>query len=428
MSASPLRRLAAGILLCLITGITLAEPQTLNIPQDNNGPDISIERYDADGQRLLLWLPGEWGVTPRQRPTAEALAAAGTEVWLPDLHSSYFIPTGRYSLNDIEAPVIVRLIDAALASGKQVYVMAAGRTTGLTLNAIRLWQEEHTQPASLMGAILLSPNLYLRTPQGGETAEFLPVVQASNTPIYLMQPENAAGYWRLKDTLQALSKGGSPVILQRLMGVSDGFNTRPETRAGEEEMTAQLPQLLEQGMTLLDHYGPTPMQPANLTQVARGAEHAPRGELLRSVPGGPLAPPLSLLKLNGGTLSLDQLKGKPVLVNFWATWCPPCVEEIPSLDRLYRQLHGQGFEVLGVAVGEPPETVRAFLADKAVSFPVLLDPEGTTFRAWQAYAFPTSLILDREHRIRYAVFGAFDWASGDVVRQLMPLVDARATN
>ena len=418
------RQLIGWLLLGILVGGVAAEPQTLNISQDEAGPDISVERYATPGRQLLLWLPGEHGISPRQNPTAETLADAGVEVWLPDLHSSYFIAPGRYSLNELEATVVVRLIDAALATGKQVYVMAAGRSAGMALNAIRLWQAEHSQPAALIGAVLLSPNLYLRTPQGGEDAEYLPVVGASNTPIYLLQPEDAAGYWRLKETLGTLSRGGAPVILQRLMGVSDGFNTRPDIRPGEAEMTAQLPQLLQQGLGLLDHYGPVPTQPAPLAQQALGAETAQREELLRAVSERPQAPALSLSDLDGQQLSLDQFKGRPVLVNFWATWCPPCVEEIPSLDRLRRQLHGKGFEILAVAVGEPPETVRDFLADKPVSFPVLLDPEGTTFRAWQAYAFPTSLILDREHRIRYAVFGAFDWASGDVIRQLTPLVDA----
>lgn len=421
-----MRSLTARLLTVLLTLWSLgavAAPADLLIDQGDAGPEISGDRYPATGQRLLLWLPSEFGISPRQAPTAEALAAAGVEVWLPDLHGSYFIPPGRYSLNGIEAAVVVRLIDAALATGKHVYLMAAGRVAGLALNGIRLWQAEHAGQAPLMGAVLVSPNLYLETPQGGQDARYLPVVQASNTPIYLLQPENAAGYWRLKKTLKALAKGGAPVVLQRLMGVSDGFNTRVDTRPGEEQMTARLPGLLEQGMMLLDRYGPVPDQPAPLAGAALGAKHAASRELLRPVPGQPAAPDLTLETLKGGTLSLASLKNRPVLVNFWATWCPPCVKEIPSLERLYREMQGRGFEVVAVAVGEPPEKVRAFLEDKPVSFPVLLDPDGNAFRAWQAYAFPTSLVLDRGHRIRYAVFGAFDWSSGDVLRALEPLMD-----
>ncbi len=411
-----------GGALLLLLG-TVAGAGSLLVSQGDGQPEISVETYPADGDRLVLWLPGEWGISPRQQPTAQALADTGIEVWLPDLHGSYFIPPGRYSLNEVAPATVVRLMDAALRTGKRVYVMAAGRVAGLTLNAIRLWQDEHARSAPLMGAVLISPNLYRRTPQGGEDAELLPVVKASNTPIYLMQPENAAGYWRVGRIRDALASGGSPVIVHRLSGVSDGFNTRPETRDGEEAMTARLPQMLADALRLLDHYGPVPERPAALTGEASGAQQASREELLRPVTSRPPAPPLSLQTLDGKTMSLEQLKGKAVLVNFWATWCPPCVEEIPSLDRLYRELRSQGFEILAVNVGESPRQVRNFLADKPVTFPVLLDPEGDTFRAWQAYAFPTSLVLDRQHRIRFAVFGAFDWASGDVIRQLQPLLD-----
>jgi len=109
-------------------------------------------------------------------------------------------------------------------------------------------------------------------------------------------------------------------------------------------------------------------------------------------------------------------------VNFWATWCPPCVKELPSLARLQSALQAEGFEVVTVAVGETPDQVRGFLADKPVNFPVLLDPEGKTFTAWRAYAFPTSMILDRQHHIRYAVFGALEWDSEEVKAQLRSLM------
>jgi thiol-disulfide isomerase/thioredoxin len=416
---------AALLILSAPLAAQATEVMPLSIDQGDTGPEIGGDDYVAKGNRLLLWLPGEHGISPRQRPTAKALAAAGIEVWMPDLHAAYFLPPGRNSLNEIEASVATRLIDAALASGKRVYVLAAGRSAGMALNAIRLWQGEHAASRPLMGALLLSPKLYLHTPQGGEDAKFLPVVHASNTPIYLLQPESAAGYWRLRQTMDALSTGGSPVILQRLMGVSDGFNTRLDVRPGEEKMTARLPQFLKQGMALLDSYGPVPDKPIALAGKALGAQQAKRHELLHKVADQPQAPSLALTTLDGKPLALDSLQGKVVLVNFWATWCPPCVKEVPSLERLYHELHARGFEIMAVAVGEPADKVRAFLADKPVSFPVLLDSEGAAFRDWQAYAFPTSLILDRQHRIRYAVFGAFDWASGDVLRELTPLLDER---
>jgi thiol-disulfide isomerase/thioredoxin len=151
-----------------------------------------------------------------------------------------------------------------------------------------------------------------------------------------------------------------------------------------------------------------------------------RSELLRPYADPKPAPPLQLPDLAGEVQRLSDLAGRVVLVNFWATWCPPCVEEIPSLQRLYQRLHPAGLEILAVDVGESAAQVRDFLAQRLphtqVGFPVLLDPEGVAFKAWQAYAFPTTLILDRRHRIRYAVFGAFAWDSPVVVATLHGLL------
>ena len=131
---------------------------------------------------------------------------------------------------------------------------------------------------------------------------------------------------------------------------------------------------------------------------------------------------MRLPTLRAGTIDLAELRGKVVLVNFWATWCPPCVEEIPSLQRLYRQLRSEGLEILAVDVGETVASMEAFLKDKPVDYPVLLDSDGEALRRWGVYAFPTTLVLDRAHRIRYAVFGAFDWNSQEVVDSLRPLL------
>jgi thiol-disulfide isomerase/thioredoxin len=135
------------------------------------------------------------------------------------------------------------------------------------------------------------------------------------------------------------------------------------------------------------------------------------------------APPLALPDLGGGRVDLATRRGHVVLVNFWATWCPPCVEEIPSLNRLHERLAPRGFEVLAVDVGETWEQVQDFLRERPVEFPVLLDTAGESFKRWRAYAFPTSLLLDRQHRVRYAVYGAFAWDSPEVVEIVSRLLD-----
>ena len=387
--------------------------------------DVPVVVAPAQGTRLVVWLPPEDGPGPRQLPTARALAAAGVEVWMPDLHAGWFLAPGGYSLADVPPEAVATLLDAAAATGKRVYVLAGGRAGQLALAAARAWQPQPGRRGELGGVVLLYPKLYGRTPQGGEDAHFAAVVRATNAPVFVMQPEHSSGWWRIADVAGALQTGGAPVYVQKLAGVSDGFEVRDETRPGEPEMTNRLPAMLGGALGLLDAYGPAPSAVAAHAGAGEAAGAEAGADLLRPVREPFAAPPLALRDLAGRPVDLAALRGQVVLVNFWATWCPPCVEEIPSLDRLHAQLAGRGFTVLAVDVGEDRATVERFLADRPVRFPVLLDPEGASFKTWKAYAFPTSVLLDRAHRARYAVYGAFAWDSPEVVRTIGGLLDER---
>ena len=412
------------LLLLVCTGPVLAE----YLVTTDAGDEIPVRIYPAEGEQLVVWLPAEFGVTPRRSAVAEALAQRGVEVWSPDLHSAWFLPVGRYSLNDVDPAAVSAVFGDAIAkTGKRVFLMAEGRGVALALASVRAWQQATDDTAALGGLLAVSPRLFVRTPQGGEAAEYLPISGASNLPIYILQPEDSGGFWRIGDDVRRLEQGGASVFLHRLPGVSDGFYARPEFTEAEGAMTGRLPGLLVQAMAQLEPYGGTPPEPAPLAGEARSPERPEGSALLRPYPGERAAPALALPSLRAGPVDLADLRGKVVMVNFWATWCPPCVEEIPSLQRLYRRLRPDGLEILAVDVGESAETLEAFLKDKPVDFPVLMDGDGSALRRWGVYAFPTTLVLDRRHRIRFAVFGAFDWNSDEVSRALQPLLlDAAA--
>ncbi len=129
---------------------------------------------------------------------------------------------------------------------------------------------------------------------------------------------------------------------------------------------------------------------------------------LKPLPPKP-APALDLPLLGGHRITLASLKGRVVLVNFWATWCPPCRKEMPSMERLQRDMANRPFTILAVNAGETPAAVQEFLQQVPVTFPIALDQDGRQIRAWRAFVFPTSYLVDKAGHIRYGLYGSIEW-------------------
>lgn len=134
-------------------------------------------------------------------------------------------------------------------------------------------------------------------------------------------------------------------------------------------------------------------------------------------------PAFELKDLSGRTHRLSDYRGSVVLVNFWATWCEPCRDEMPSIDRLREKLAGRPFVVLAVNVDEPESRIRKFLSLLPLGFPVLLDPGRTLTRTWNVRVLPASYLIGPDGRVRYTAVGELDWsASGPAgrVASLLP--------
>ncbi|HUK04497.1 MAG TPA: TlpA disulfide reductase family protein [Burkholderiales bacterium] len=136
---------------------------------------------------------------------------------------------------------------------------------------------------------------------------------------------------------------------------------------------------------------------------------------LRPWTGG-ATPPLALPDLAGRAHALEDYRGRVVLVNFWATWCEPCREEMPSIGKLRAGLAGRPFAVLAVNLGEPESRIRRFLEQVPMDFPVLLDRDSAAARAWRTRVLPASYLIGPDGRVRYAVIGEYDWTQ-DAARQ-----------
>jgi thiol-disulfide isomerase/thioredoxin len=132
------------------------------------------------------------------------------------------------------------------------------------------------------------------------------------------------------------------------------------------------------------------------------------------------APALRLEDLDEVEHDLAEYVGRLVLVNFWATWCPPCRREMPSMERLHQQLADQGLTVLAVNLGEDGDTVFAFTGqlEPSPTFPMLIDPDGKTAEAWGVRGLPTSFVVDPQGRIILRAVGGTELDDPDLMAEL----------
>jgi peroxiredoxin len=138
---------------------------------------------------------------------------------------------------------------------------------------------------------------------------------------------------------------------------------------------------------------------------------------------GDRAPEFRLSALDGRSVNLSDLRGKVVMVHFWATWCPPCVEEIPTLAKLYPQFAGADFEMLAVSVDEGgANAVSAFMLKNNLQVPVLLDPDRATANHYGTFKFPETYIVDRKGVVRYKMIGPRNWMDPESIQILKSII------
>ena len=387
--------------------------------------EVNIQQLGSDKDKnLLLWLPSESGLLPQEKKQAQQLATMGYSVWFADLLSAWFMPALASSIEQLPADQIAVLVEKSrLISKKKIYLVASGRGALLSLRVAHAWQQRYGDQATLGGVILISPKLFIETPEPGQPGELMPIVAQTNLPVFVLQPANSPWRWKLDRILPILEKSGSDVFTWVLEGVRDRFYYRADASFEEDRLAKQLPLLLKSSIDLLAHYNQGSRKiTTRLTQKPKVIE-GKKERLLRAYSGDAEPPLLQLKTLQGRDSGLKDYKGEVVLVNFWASWCPPCVHEMPSMQKLSEHFKGQAFEILAVNMAEDERTVKAFLREKVkVKFPILMDLDGQTLRRWQVFAFPTSYVIDKQGKIRLALFGAIDWMQADVVQQLETLV------
>lgn len=144
--------------------------------------------------------------------------------------------------------------------------------------------------------------------------------------------------------------------------------------------------------------------------------------VVRPWPAGKPTPAFALSDTEGKAWSLEALQGKPLLLNFWASWCEPCRTEMPSLELLATRHERAGLVVLAINYQEALPAIRRFLELQPVSLPILLDPDGATAAAWTPRVFPATVLVDRSGVPRAQVLGGLDWLGADARALVEPLL------
>ena len=151
------------------------------------------------------------------------------------------------------------------------------------------------------------------------------------------------------------------------------------------------------------------------------AGNVPAAETLTPMGSKLLAPDFTLQDTEGKTHRLSDYQGKPVIINFWTTWCPPCREELPSMNRAWHRLEQEGIAMLAINMGEDEDTIFVFSADYPTDFPILMDQTGEVIEQWPVKGLPTTYVVAPDGTIAYRAIGSREWDDAELLDKVRAL-------
>ena len=134
------------------------------------------------------------------------------------------------------------------------------------------------------------------------------------------------------------------------------------------------------------------------------------------------APDFSLKDLSGRPVTLLSLKGKVVLLNFWATWCPPCISEMPVFNKLYRELRSRGLEIVAISADRSESYLRDYISKHSLEYKVLYDESRTVVKQYKVFSMPTTFLIDKNGVIVEKFFGEYDWTDQEIKKKIEKLL------
>lgn len=403
--------------LLLLSFSAHAEIITLSSEQE-----VTVEEYgDKSAKHLVLWMHSERGIRSELQKTLAAISQQKTiRILMPDWLDSYYITPSRSALEKIPLQDVENLISHYSRQlnkpTDKLFIVASGRMNSLVLNATHHLQTQGNR--SLGGIIMVSPYLHQGVPSIGKSLVYQKITEFSNLPIYIFQAERSPRFVPHFQLVKVLQKGGSQVYSHILPKVSGGFHARDIedlTKADLEEKNA-FPKQFSNALSLLYQTTAAPI---------KSLQNYPRHKRLKRLSKlhqiNIETKKLDLNDVYGQRHNINDYKGKVVLVSFWASWCGPCIEEMPSLVKL-KEKYKDKFEILAVNVREDVNTIKKFTEIMNINFPLLQDLDSQVTKDWKVYVYPSNYIIDKTGKARYAATGAMDWQEPEIDLLLHKLI------
>ena len=381
--------------------------------------EIIVEIFPAKGKYLVLWLAPEYGIREGHRSLARLLTQHDLEIWQANVVESLFMPQGTASLKKLNGQHVADLIKYAhKTSGKKIIVLGDSYASLNVLRGAHKWQEKRHNKPYLIGAILFSPYTFASIPPLGQLPEYMPIVSATNIPIMIYQAKRGGTYSQFKTLITKLGQHGSPVYTRFLPNIMSLFYEDKPTKIMIEQVRP-IANNIKKMIPILEKHT-VPAKP-----VALKKPHKIKSGIdiyLKEYKGiiSPLA--IKLEDTKGKIIEKNNYKGQVTIINFWATWCPPCIQEIPSLNRLKKKMKGLPFELISINYAEEKKTILEFMKKVNVEFPVLLDKDGGFAKKWNVITYPSTFIIDKEGKIKYGVNAAIEWDDPEFIKKIKALL------
>ena len=388
--------------------------------------EFIIQRFKQNSKtnnKLIIWVAPGFGTDQRAKDMSKRMAEQGTEIWHVDLAENLFLTKSTNTMRKLDGKYLKTLIEQAYKkTNKNIVLLTRSYGAIPVLRALRLWQIDQAakqQPFYLQGAILFSPELYATVPELGLEPVFVNIIDATNMPLMIYQGEKRSNRWQIEKLLNRFSEAGANAYYNLLKGVNGVFYSG-DKKAETLKQIELMPKKIFKAFRLLEKTT-KPMQAASLINKIN-IKPMSLNINLKIFKGNNKPRSIDLMDVNNKRYKNKNYLGKVTVVNFWATWCPPCVEEIPSLNNLKRLMKDENFELVSINYGEKKETIQRFMNKVNVDFPVLLDPNGVQSAKWKVLVFPSTFVIGPNGKIIYGVNAAIHWDAPGVVRALKTLL------